>query len=96
MRQRLLHRWETKQKAWFVITEFHRDVKNAGNCMFPAFFALTMLAEYGMVNEWVLEESWGSLMDVVPTMHTALNIYVLLAIVLNTAALPLSRFLTKS
>ncbi len=59
------------------------------------FTTLTMLAEYGMVNAWVLEESWASLMDVVPTMHTALTIYVVLAIVLNTAALLLSRFLTK-
>lgn len=52
-----------------------------------SFTALTLMAEYSMVSNWVRGEDWAALLDVVPTMTTTLWILVILSIVLNIAPL---------
>ena len=52
-----------------------------------SFTALTFLAEYIMVSNWVKAEEWSSLLDVVPTMANALMILTVISILLNIAPL---------
>lgn len=56
-----------------------------------SFTALTLMAEYSMVSNWVRGEDWAALLDVVPTMTTTLWILVMISIVLNIAPLFLER-----
>ena len=49
--------------------------------------ALTMCAEYGMVNTWVLHKDWSALMDVVPAMTRALWFLVIASILINGVSL---------
>lgn len=48
-----------------------------------SFTALTLVAEYSMVSSWVKAEDWSALLDVVPTMTTALWILTIISILLN-------------
>ncbi|WP_145523936.1 hypothetical protein [Virgibacillus sp. SK37] len=48
-----------------------------------SFSALTLVAEYSMVSDWVKVEDWSALLDVVPTMETALWVLTILSILLN-------------
>lgn len=48
-----------------------------------SFTALTLVAGYGMVSDWVEVEDWSALLDVVPTMETALGILTIISILLN-------------
>ncbi|MDN7245577.1 hypothetical protein [Planococcus shenhongbingii] len=48
-----------------------------------SFTALTVVADYSMVSDWVREEDWSALMDVVPTMAAALWVLTILSISLN-------------
>ncbi len=48
-----------------------------------SFTALTLVAEYRMVSDWVKVEDWSALLDVVPTMETALWFLTILSILLN-------------
>ncbi len=48
-----------------------------------SFTALTLVAEYRMVSDWVKVEDWSALLDVVPTMETALWVLTILSILLN-------------
>lgn len=48
-----------------------------------SFTALTILAQYFLINNWVRKEDWTALMDVVPTMNNSLSAYVLLMIFIN-------------
>ena len=48
-----------------------------------SFTALTLVAVYSMVSDWVKVEDWSALLDVVPTMETALWILTILSILLN-------------
>ena len=48
-----------------------------------SFTALTIVADYSMVSDWVKEEDWAALLDVVPTMETALWVLTILSIFLN-------------
>lgn len=48
-----------------------------------SFTALTLVAEYSMVSAWVRVEDWTALLDVVPTMETALWILTIISILLN-------------
>ena len=48
-----------------------------------SFTALTIVADYSMVSDWVKAEDWAALLDVVPTMETALWVLTILSIFLN-------------
>ncbi|WP_153722991.1 hypothetical protein [Sporosarcina cascadiensis] len=48
-----------------------------------SFTALTVVADYRMVSDWVKAEDWAALLDVVPTMEAALWILTILSILLN-------------
>lgn len=50
-----------------------------------SFTALTLVAEYSMVSDWVKAEDWAALSDVVPTMGKALWILTMISILLNIA-----------
>ena len=50
-----------------------------------SFTALTVCAEYTLVSEWVKAGDWSALMDVVPSMETALWGLTVLAIAMNLA-----------
>ena len=52
-----------------------------------SFTALTLLAEYTMVTNWVKAEEWSSLADVVPTMANTLMILTVISILLNIVPL---------
>ena len=52
-----------------------------------SFTALTVVANYSMVADWVNVEDWSALIDVVPTMAAALWVLTILSILLNTAPL---------
>ena len=48
-----------------------------------SFTALTLVAEYNMVSNWVDVEDWSALLDVVPTMSTLLWLLTIISILLN-------------
>lgn len=48
-----------------------------------SFTALTLVAEYSIVSDWVIAGDWSALLDVVPTMETALWVLTILSILLN-------------
>ncbi len=48
-----------------------------------SFTALTLVAEYRMVSDWVKVEDWSALLDVVPTMEIALWTLTIISILLN-------------
>lgn len=48
-----------------------------------SFTALTLVAAYSMVADWVMAEDWSALLDVVPTMETAIWVLTMLSILLN-------------
>lgn len=56
-----------------------------------SFTAITLLLEYKMAMEWVCQEDWAALADVLPTMFTSLTGYVILQILLNAIALGIRR-----
>lgn len=49
-----------------------------------SFTALTLVASYSMVSDWVIAEDWIALLDVVPMMSRALWILSIISILLNT------------
>ncbi|MFS0673599.1 hypothetical protein [Ornithinibacillus sp. 179-J 7C1 HS] len=48
-----------------------------------SFTALTLVAQYSTVSDWVKAEDWSALIDVVPTMETALWVLTIISILLN-------------
>ncbi len=52
-----------------------------------SFTALTVVADYSMVSDWVKAEDWSALLDVVPTMEAALWVVTILSISLNITLL---------
>lgn len=50
-----------------------------------SFTALTVVADYSMVADWVKVKDWSALMDVVPSMATALWTLTIGSILLNIA-----------
>lgn len=48
-----------------------------------SFTALTLVGEYSMVAVWVKADDWSALLDVVPTMETALWLLTVVSILLN-------------
>lgn len=59
-----------------------RDYKLA-MAMGLSFTALTIVADYSMVSEWVKVEDWSALLDVVPGMARALWVLTIISILLN-------------
>ncbi len=53
--------------------------------------ALTMCAEYSLVENWVLHEDWSALMDVVPGMTQSLYFLVIASILINSISLFIKR-----
>ena len=49
--------------------------------------ALTLCAEYSLVEKWVLKEDWSALMDVVPGMSKALLFLTIASILINSISL---------
>ncbi|MTD31347.1 hypothetical protein [Planomicrobium sp. YIM 101495] len=56
-----------------------------------SFTALTVVADYSMVSDWVKAEDWSALMDVVPTMAAALWVLTIASILLNITPILLER-----
>lgn len=56
-----------------------------------SFTALTVMADYSMVSDWVQAEDWSALMDVVPIMATALCVLTIISILLNMSPLLLEK-----
>lgn len=52
-----------------------------------SFTALTVLMEYHLVLDWVNNEDWAALMDVVPSMFGFLTVYLVILILVNALAL---------
>ncbi len=50
-----------------------------------SFTALTLVAQYSMVFNWVKQEDWSALLDVVPTMEKALWVLTSISIIVNIA-----------
>lgn len=50
-----------------------------------SFTALTLVAEYRLVSDWVKVEDWSALLDVVPGMERALWLLTIVSILLNIA-----------
>lgn len=50
-----------------------------------SFTALTVVADYSMVADWVKAEDWSALLDVVPIMAMALWVLTITSILLNIA-----------
>lgn len=48
-----------------------------------SFTALTLVAAYSMVSDWVKVEDWSALLDVVPTMGIAFWVLTIISILLN-------------
>ncbi|REB05187.1 hypothetical protein DVB69_15595 [Sporosarcina sp. BI001-red] len=48
-----------------------------------SFTALTIVADYSMVSDWVKAEDWSALLDVVPGMAMALWVLTIISILLN-------------
>lgn len=48
-----------------------------------SFTALTLVASYSMVSDWVKVEDWSALLDVVPTMSKAFWILTIISVLLN-------------
>ena len=49
--------------------------------------ALTLCAEYSLVEKWVLKEDWSALMDVVPGMSKTLLVLTIASILINSISL---------
>ena len=49
--------------------------------------ALTLCAEYSLVEKWVLKEDWSALMDVVPGMSKTLLVLTIASILINGISL---------
>ena len=60
-----------------------------------SFTALTLMEIYSGISDSVRAEDWSSLMDVVPTMNTALWLLTILSIFLNLMPLLLKRIKRK-
>ena len=48
-----------------------------------SFTALTLVAQYSMVSNWVNVKDWSALLDVVPTMERSLWVLTIISILLN-------------
>lgn len=48
-----------------------------------SFTALTLVASYSMIANWVILEDWAAISDVVPTMTTVFWVLVFFSILLN-------------
>ena len=56
-----------------------------------SFTALTLVADYSMISNWVKAEDWAALSDVVPTMETAFWVLTSISILLNITPILLEK-----
>lgn len=61
-----------------------------------SFTAVTLLLEYKMAMEWVCQEDWTALMDVLPTMFPWVSGFVTIQILLNGLALGIRRKMSSA
>lgn len=69
--------------GWFMELKKKKSMAFRGFACSLTFVSLTLLFEYRMVLDWVTEEDWSAMLDVVPTMSSALTGYVILMIPVN-------------
>ena len=72
--------------AWIMTINKNKKAKWASICSL-SFVAITLLIEYRMVLNWVNNEDWSAMMDVVPSMFAILCGYVILLLLANIAAI---------
>ncbi len=68
--------------AWIMALKNSKKTVWASACSL-SFVALTLLMQYRMVLNWVNNEDWSALMDVVPSMFPILCGYVIVLILAN-------------
>lgn len=68
--------------AWIMAIKKSNQAVWASGCSL-SFVAITILMQYRMVMNWVNNEDWTALMDVVPSMFTVLCGYVIIMILAN-------------
>lgn len=78
--------------AIFTVSNYLLSIKKKRTAQWAAAFAftfalLTLLAGYRMVLDWVRQEDWTALADVVPAMFYGLIIYVVIIVIANTVAI---------
>ena len=69
--------------GWFMELKRKKSMAFRAFACSLTFVSLTLLFEYRMVLDWVTEEDWSTMLDVVPTMSSALTGYVILMIPVN-------------
>lgn len=68
--------------GWIMVSKKNIMACWASVCSL-VFVSLTLLMEYRMVLNWVNEEDWGALLDVVPSMYSMLAGYVIIMFLAN-------------
>lgn len=68
--------------AWIMAIKKNNKAVWASVCSL-SFTAITLLMEYRLVLNWVNNEDWSALMDVVPSMFPVLFGYVIIMILAN-------------
>ena len=80
---RILKRDLLCRRLVYGIKKEEIDIRIVAFACSLTFVSLTLLFEYRMVLDWVTEEDWSAMLDVVPTMSSALTGYVILMIPVN-------------
>lgn len=69
--------------GWFMELKKKKSMAFRAFACSLTFVSLTLLFEYRMVLDWVTEEDWSAMLDVVPAMSSALTGYVIVMIPAN-------------
>ena len=76
--------------TWILTLRIKNGADWASICAL-SFTAITLLLVYKMAVDWVCQEDWAALLDVLPTMFTIVTGYVILQILMNAIALGIRR-----
>lgn len=68
--------------AWIMVIKKSKKAVWVSACSL-SFTAITLLMQYRMVVNWVNNEDWIALMDVVPSMFSMLCGYVIIMVLAN-------------